>query len=145
MKAGKWKKPNKLDNSEVQRFQCILESLRDEALSSLNHLDDETRSVDSSHVQDMREPCIILSRESLFQETERRRIMVRMIDAALDRIKHGSFGICVACGDGVKTQRLEALPWSQYCLPCQQAFEREAQVKHLPDPAERRTPLGKAG
>jgi len=145
MKSGRLKQPPKLDDSGIQRFQHILQFLRKEALSSLHHLDDEARSDDASLVQDIREPCITLSRETLFQHTDRRRITLRMIDAALDRIRHGTFGICVDCGGGIKLQRLEALPWSQYCFPCQERLEREKQMKYLLDSAERRAALGKAG
>jgi len=40
---------------------------------------------------------------------------IRAIDAALDRIKDGSFGNCVTCGDPVDPARLETLPHTPFC------------------------------
>ena len=35
---------------------------------------------------------------------------IRMIEAALDRIENGSYGICVRCGDPIGEERLDVLP-----------------------------------
>jgi RNA polymerase-binding transcription factor DksA len=40
---------------------------------------------------------------------------IRAIDAALDRIKAGSFGQCVTCGDPIDEERLETLPHTPFC------------------------------
>ncbi|MGA9967804.1 MAG: TraR/DksA family transcriptional regulator [Terriglobales bacterium] len=79
-----------------------------------------------------------LSKEALFQQTDERRLMVRMIDAALARIQQGTYGVCVVCGDDINPRRLDALPWTQHCLRCQQAFEQVAK-------ADPRAKLKKAG
>ena len=38
------------------------------------------------------------------------------IDAALQRIDEGSYGLCVKCGRPIGVERLEALPWATLCL-----------------------------
>ncbi|MGJ8558713.1 MAG: TraR/DksA family transcriptional regulator [Litorimonas sp.] len=40
---------------------------------------------------------------------------IRAIDAALDRIKEGSFGNCVTCGDPIDEDRLKTLPHTPFC------------------------------
>ncbi len=40
------------------------------------------------------------------------------IDAALQRIEDGTFGICEGCGDAIGRQRLRALPEARRCLAC---------------------------
>jgi len=40
---------------------------------------------------------------------------IRAIDAALDRIEKGTFGICVISGDPIDEARLEALPHTPFC------------------------------
>lgn len=40
------------------------------------------------------------------------------IDAALARIREGSYGVCVACGGPMGLQRLRAIPEARYCLSC---------------------------
>ena len=43
---------------------------------------------------------------------------MRMIHAALARIKDGTFGLCVACGDPISKERLEVLPHTPKCRNC---------------------------
>jgi len=43
---------------------------------------------------------------------------IKMIQAALKRIEDGTFGICVACGDDIASERLEAVPHAPRCRNC---------------------------
>ncbi|HLM20145.1 MAG TPA: TraR/DksA C4-type zinc finger protein [Propionibacteriaceae bacterium] len=41
------------------------------------------------------------------------------IDSALQRLEEGSFGICERCAEPIPWERLEVLPMSRLCTPCQ--------------------------
>ena len=43
---------------------------------------------------------------------------IRLIDAALARIKAGSYGICAVCGEEIPEKRLAALPYATTCVKC---------------------------
>jgi len=43
---------------------------------------------------------------------------IRMIEAALDRIQEGTFGMCVACGEEISEARLNAVPYAARCRNC---------------------------
>ncbi len=139
MKTEQLCRTSKVDSSEILRCRRILLVQRDEAVRSLDRLGDETRSLDVDCPKDVGDFCTTnLSKEALFQQTDERRLMVRMIDAALARIQQGTYGVCVVCGDDINPRRLDALPWTQHCLRCQQAFEQVAK-------ADPRAKLKKAG
>ena len=40
------------------------------------------------------------------------------VDAALERLDHGRFGICESCGDPIPEGRLEARPTARTCMSC---------------------------
>ena len=40
------------------------------------------------------------------------------VDRALDRLRHGSFGLCVECGEPLSFLRLESRPWAALCEEC---------------------------
>jgi len=50
---------------------------------------------------------------------------LRSIDSALATMVAGRFGLCSECGEGIPLARLEALPFAQTCVPCQEAQERK--------------------
>src|SRR5215211_177169 len=41
------------------------------------------------------------------------------IDSALQRLEEGSYGICERCAEPIPLERLEVLPMSRLCTPCQ--------------------------
>jgi DnaK suppressor protein len=43
---------------------------------------------------------------------------LEQIAAALVRIKSGEYGLCVACGDAISEQRLQAFPQAGMCIDC---------------------------
>ena len=45
---------------------------------------------------------------------------LELVDAALDRLSAGTFGLCLRCGRPIPDERLEVLPWAAFCVRCQQ-------------------------
>lgn len=43
---------------------------------------------------------------------------IRMIEAALDRIANGSYGVCASCGEPIAEERLDAVPATPLCADC---------------------------
>ncbi|MDX6514567.1 MAG: DnaK suppressor protein, partial [Gaiellaceae bacterium] len=46
------------------------------------------------------------------------------IDAALERIEAGTYGLCTRCGKPISIERLEALPWATLCIDDKRLEER---------------------
>jgi RNA polymerase-binding protein DksA len=43
---------------------------------------------------------------------------LRRVQAALERLEHGSYGICVRCQEPIERRRLAALPEADRCARC---------------------------
>jgi DnaK suppressor protein len=43
-----------------------------------------------------------------------------LVSEALDRLKNGSYGHCLACNQEVQVKRLDAVPWARHCIECQE-------------------------
>lgn len=50
------------------------------------------------------------------------------LDAALKRIREGTYGTCARCERPIHHERLQALPEATYCLDCQRKVEASARV-----------------
>jgi DnaK suppressor protein len=46
--------------------------------------------------------------------------LLRAIEEALARIRHGTFGACEACRNPISRARLEAVPWTRHCRDCKE-------------------------
>ena len=45
---------------------------------------------------------------------------LHQIEAALERLAAGDYGVCLACGEAISPKRLTAIPWAEYCISCQE-------------------------
>lgn len=75
-------------------------------------------SVDSN-ADDEHDPegqTIAYERAQLAAVTEQTRAHLAEVDAALDRVENGSYGICEVCREPIPTGRLEARPTARACV-----------------------------
>ena len=64
------------------------------------------------------------SKDLLMRRITGERGLLRNVEAALQRIRDGSFGECALCEKEINAKRLEAVPWTRYCTACQERVER---------------------
>lgn len=116
-----------------QRFKRMLEDYRSEAVQLLKQSEGDARDVDEHCPRDAGDLSVAgSSKEFLFQRSSGIRSLISLIDGSLQRIRTGTFGVCVGCGDDIEARRLEAVPWTEHCLRCQEAFEsREKLISEM--------------
>jgi RNA polymerase-binding transcription factor DksA len=54
------------------------------------------------------------------------------VAAALDRTEDGTFGLCQNCGGEIGKGRLDALPYTRYCVKCAQTAEDNGEAGFQP-------------
>ena len=78
--------------------------------------------IDSAHdVGDASVADAVASEE--FTEAEHNANVLQQVRAALGRVADGTFGTCIVDGGPIEEQRLEAVPWTPYCLKHAQRLE----------------------
>jgi DnaK suppressor protein len=55
------------------------------------------------------------------------------IEAALERIRDGSYGDCENCSEPIPLARLQALPYATQCIRCQRESEKDHSRRGVPD------------
>jgi RNA polymerase-binding protein DksA len=55
---------------------------------------------------------------------ENLRSLVEELDAALEKLAKGTYGVCDNCSGPIKVARLERLPYATMCVECQERMER---------------------
>ncbi|HEX9088857.1 MAG TPA: TraR/DksA C4-type zinc finger protein [Arthrobacter sp.] len=108
---------------DVERFRNLLLEERRRKLALLPALRRDITSVNAarqnSNVDDEHDPegstiAFELSQASALLEQSRRGLA--QIEAALERIDAGSYGRCEVCGEEIAEGRLEARPWTPFCI-----------------------------
>ena len=60
----------------------------------------------------------VYSWERNLARRERATGKLRELEAVLQRIGEGTYGVCEACGQAIEPERLEALPTATLCIAC---------------------------
>jgi DnaK suppressor protein len=60
----------------------------------------------------------------MFGKSSGDRAILQRVNEALERIADKTFGTCENCGEPIQAKRLEAVPWAQYCIECQELQEK---------------------
>lgn len=63
-------------------------------------------------------------RDVLLNLNEAQRRKVRDIDAALERVAKGQYGVCLRCEEKIEPRRMEVRPFSRFCIDCKTEIEK---------------------
>lgn len=124
---------SKLTDKDYDYYQKRLNELRVRLTDGLDHIKEDAlnkSSKDSSgdlsgyslHMADQASDNY--DREFLLELANNEQEVLYQIDEALKRIKDKSYGVCNECTKSIPKQRLKAIPFVEYCVPCQEAIEK---------------------
>jgi RNA polymerase-binding protein DksA len=106
---------------ERQRVEAAIQNLHDENPGTLAEDAGEETAYDN-HLADTATETY--DRELDYTLEENSEHVLAEIEAALERVEEGTYGICANCGKPIAVDRLEALPWATLCIDCRRDRER---------------------
>jgi len=103
----------------VARLQSDREALRrraSELTDEMAALIDASRNSNADDEHDPEGQTIAYERSQLSAVTEQTHAHLRDIDAALERVRAGTYGVCEVCRQPIAAARLEARPTARTCV-----------------------------
>jgi RNA polymerase-binding transcription factor len=115
-----------MEKKALEQFKKTLEDRQRLLRQSVSRTEQDGRTADvSDSAQDIADRASSsYQKEFLFHQSNTDRQLLLLVDGALDRIRQGSYGECIACGNEINPKRLQAVPWTRYCISCQEKQER---------------------
>ncbi len=105
---------NPFRNSLLARRQELTGNLEDTKFDTLAKMG---RVAEDDQAQMSHEEFISLKRNSMDYQA------LRQVNAAIERINTGEYGICASCEETISEKRLKAIPWAKYCVSCQDRIQ----------------------
>ncbi|HEY3768534.1 MAG TPA: TraR/DksA family transcriptional regulator [Candidatus Angelobacter sp.] len=113
-----------MDKKKLESFKKRLEERQQNLRKTVSRTEEDGRIADQDSAQDIADRAASsYTKEFLFSQSNNERQLLQMVETALQRIREGSFGECVACENEINAKRLEAVPWTRYCIECQEKLE----------------------
>ena len=114
-----------MDKKKLDAFKKRLETRQQELRRTVIRTEQDGRAADEDTAQDVADKAASsYNKEFLFSQSNNERQLLQMVEGALSRIREGAYGECVSCGDEINAKRLEAVPWTRYCIKCQEKIEQ---------------------
>jgi DnaK suppressor protein len=104
-----------------QRLADLMEEIRQDLLKS----DDDRAAMLADRVRDVGDESMAdLIVDLDLADTDRDLQELKDVEAALMRMRLGTYGTCMHCGGPIRVERLAAYPTAERCQPCQAIHEK---------------------
>jgi len=116
-----------VDKKEKAKFKDILLQRKQKIVKKISETYTESKEVETGIAQDVVDKAeISYTKEFLLSLSDAEREQLAMIDEAVERINKCEYGICQMCGHKISKKRLDVVPWTPYCINCQEKIEEES-------------------
>jgi len=110
-----------MDKKKAEYYKKRLVATQEELLRQVTKSERDGREADEEATQDIADKAAnSYTKEFLFHQSDENRRVLQMVNEALERLKVGSYGLCLSCNGEVQVKRLEAVPWARHCIACQE-------------------------
>ena len=110
-----------MNQTELNKYKAMLEAKQAELSAGLRNREDIAIEKTPDAIDEVQ---LAGERELAIRNLDRESSLLRNVSGALGRIADGSYGICLHCEEEIKPKRLDAVPWTKYCIRCQEAADR---------------------
>jgi len=114
-----------MDKKKLESFKKRLEERQQSLRKAVSRTEEDGRIAADQDAADIADRATSsYTKEFLFSQSNNDRQLLQMVETSLLRIREGTFGECVSCGNEINPKRLEAVPWTRYCIECQEKLEK---------------------
>jgi RNA polymerase-binding protein DksA len=122
----------KLDKKKLDHYKKLLFKIRDGMVKDIKALSKNPNALNSDagdvsgHVLHMADVATdMYDREFALGLASNEREVLFRIEAALKKVEGKSYGFCEECTKSIAAARLEAIPYAETCIKCQEKSENE--------------------
>src|SRR5262245_59450275 len=118
-----------MNQQTLDSFVHELQRRRADILARVAHTQEELQDLAAEEESEWSDSALEEDTKHLLARLDvRETTAIREIDRALERIREGTYGICVNCGQTLSNERLQAMPTAQLCANCALTLEPPASV-----------------
>jgi DnaK suppressor protein len=110
-----------MTDSELNKYRNVLQAKQAELVRLVRNRDGIAIEKSPDAFDEVQ---LAAERELAIRTLDRESILLRSVRAALTRMDEGSFSVCLHCEEDISAKRLAAVPWTAFCIKCQEIADR---------------------
>lgn len=114
---------HRIDARLAGRLEVLLRNKLSELGREMDDREQETSGLlpaDSEEAAPVKEEIELREAEEEHESQE-----LVLVTEALERMRSGTYGVCRSCAQLIPDERLLAVPWTRYCVGCQERSEKK--------------------
>lgn len=115
----------KVKPNPYQPYEDALRKKQNELLESYERDKAAGNAQPDDGIQDLADKAAsAYSKELNFSLSDNERNVLMAVEEALVRIRDGNYAVCTNCSATIGEKRLAAIPWTAFCIDCQELQEK---------------------
>jgi DnaK suppressor protein len=107
----------------TEHYKKVLLNKERELREEIARFEDEVRETPDGVEDPVDEATTSQNKATALEENTLASDTLIEVENALGRIEEGTYGNCLDCGRAIEPARLDAIPWTPYCLEDQQKHD----------------------
>jgi len=112
--------------ANTSAFRRLLEAKRTELSSTTSNRNEIVIEAAADEMDRLQQQ---MNRDIAIRNLDRSSTLLKNIQAALNRIQDGTYGVCSRCEEPIPERRLTAVPWASYCVSCQETIDSDRALR----------------
>ena len=114
-----------MTKTELNKYKQLLETKQTELAGGLRNREGIAIEKTADALDEVQ---LAGERELAIRNLDRESNLLRNVRSALGRMADGSYGVCLHCEEDISPKRLNAVPWTPYCIQCQEMADRNQEA-----------------
>ena len=118
-----------MEKKKVKYFQSALQEIRIEIVGGVEKLQNNGKNDEAEHMPDISDDAARAYDRKLQGELEEQEWnKLKKVEAALEKVENGEYGICDQCEKKIPEARLKIIPYTEFCTQCLSEIEKKSSL-----------------
>ena len=116
-----------MEKKKVNYFQSALQEIRIEIVGGVEKLQNNGKNDEVEHMPDISDDAARAYDRKLQGDLEEQEWnKLKQVEAALEKVENGEYGICDQCEKKIPEARLKIIPYTEFCTHCLSEIEKKS-------------------
>ena len=118
-----------MKKNKLKHFQSLLENICIEIVGDVEKAHHNKKSNEVEQMADISDDAACSYGRKLQGDLEEHEwVKLKQVEAALEKVEDGEYGICEQCKQEILETRLEIMPYTEFCIHCLSEIEKHSSL-----------------
>ncbi len=118
-----------MKKNKLKQFQSLLQNIRTEIAGDAGKAHQNGKNDEAEKMADISDDAARAYDRKLQGDLEEQEwVKLKQVEAALEKIELGEYGVCEQCETEIPEARLKIMPFAEFCTQCLSEIEKRSSI-----------------